>query len=159
MQEIWKDISNYPCYQISNLGRVKSLPRQIKYGKNHSILREIPETILKTRIDKGGYELVALGSKSNYKNDFKNFLIHRLVATAFIHNPNNLPQVNHKDGYKLNNVINNLEWIGTKDNQYHKRYILQSGLVISNNKILQLYKDNNDMSLEEFVKLLINNCK
>jgi hypothetical protein len=159
MQEIWKDIINYPGYQISNLGRVKSLPRQIKYGKNHSIPRDIPETILKTRIDKGGYELVALGSKSNHKNDFKNFLIHRLVANAFIPNPDNLPQVNHKDGDKLNNTVDNLEWIGTKDNQHHKRYTLQSGLVISNNKILQLYRDNSNMSLEEFIKLLIKNCK
>ena len=60
---------------------------------------------------------------------------------------------------RLNNTVDNLEWIGTKDNQYHKRYTLQSGLVISNNKILQLYKDNQGSSLEEFVKLLIKNCK
>jgi hypothetical protein len=159
MNEIWKDIPNYLGYQVSNLGRIKSNARKIMYGKNHSIPRHIPETILKTRIDKGGYELVALGSKSNHKDDFKNFLVHRLVAAAFIPNPENLPQVNHKDGDKLNNTVDNLEWIGNKDNQHHKRYTLKSGLIISNNKILQLYRVNQNASLEEFVKILILNCK
>lgn len=158
MKEIWKDIINYDGYQISDLGRVKSLSRQTKYGKEHSIERTIPETILKTRIDKGGYELVVLGNKSNYKNNMRNFLIHRLVATAFLPNLGKLPQVNHKDGDKQNNKLENLEWISVKDNQHHKRFTLKSGLLISNNKINILYEENKNVSLEEFVNLLIKNC-
>lgn len=99
MEEIWKDIEGYEgLYQVSNLGRVRSLRRNI---------------IFKNRIERSGYEGVYL-----YKNKgYKYFLIHRLVANAFISNPDNLPQVNHKDENKLNNCISNLEWCDCKYNQ------------------------------------------
>lgn len=91
MQEIWKDIKGYEgLYQVSNLGRVKSL-------KKSKIIT--PKLI-------HSYFSVILYNKKNYKN----FRIHRLVAQAFISNPNNYPQVNHIDGNKLNNVLENLEW-------------------------------------------------
>lgn len=92
MEEIWKDIEGYEgFYQVSNMGRVRGLRRNI---------------ILKIKIARNGYERVHL-----YKNKgYKHFLIHRLVANAFIPNPNNLPQVNHKDENKTNNCVDNLEW-------------------------------------------------
>lgn len=94
MDEIWKDIKDYEnLYQGSNLGRVKS----IKFGK---------ERILKTFKNKDGYLQVGLWKN----NKRKIFLVHRLVAQAFLDNPNNLPEVNHKDENKLNNVVSNLEW-------------------------------------------------
>lgn len=100
-KEIWKDILGYEgLYQVSNFGRVKSL----KFGK---------ERILKLTKDKDGYLIVNL-----YKNNkSKTFKVHRLVAEAFIPNPDNLPQVNHKDEDKSNNIVSNLEWCDVKYNQ------------------------------------------
>lgn len=118
MNEIWKDIQGYDgIYQISNLGRVKSLPRVIEYDKpNWSKIQHmkiyIPERILKAKIKKGGYLEVNL----NYLGSKKFFQIHRLVAQAFIPNPNNLPQVNHKDENTSNNQVDNLEWCSAKYN-------------------------------------------
>lgn len=95
--EVWKDIDGYDGrYQVSNLGNVRS----IRVGEhNHTI-------ILKPMIQKNGYLYVALW-KDNKK---KNKLIHRLVALAFVDNPNDYSEVNHKDENKENNVANNLEW-------------------------------------------------
>lgn len=101
--EIWKDIDGYDgLYQISNLGRVQSFrgntPRIMKAfnnGKNQS-----------------GYLSINL----SYKGQRTPYLIHRLVAKAFIPNPDNLPQVNHKDENRLNNNADNLEWCGSAYN-------------------------------------------
>ena len=102
-KEYWKPVVGYEGhYQVSNFGRVKS----IKFGK---------EIILKPRKDKCGYYSVVL-----YKNGIvKKYYVHRLVAEAFIPNPNNLPCVNHKDENKLNNSVDNLEWC---DRLYNVRY-------------------------------------
>ena len=105
--EKWKDIKGYEgYYQISNLGRVKSLSRDV--GSN----RCKKETIMKTSIDKDGYECMVLSKDGKQKY----VRIHRLVAQAFIPNPNNLPQVNHKDENKGNNNVENLEWCTTTYN-------------------------------------------
>lgn len=105
-QEIWKDIKNYEgLYKISNLGRVKSLPKYA--GRSYR-----KEKILKTYLDKNGYVKVIL-----CKNNKTRFLsIHRLLAEAFIPNPNDYPQINHKDENKQNNSLNNLEWCTCKYN-------------------------------------------
>lgn len=105
MEEIWKDIKGYEgLYQVSNLGRVKSLGN----GKsNNSKVK-----ILKPCKNKDGYFLITL-SKNNKK---KSYRINRLVASAFIPNPNNLTQVNHKDEDKTNNRVDNLEWCDSKYN-------------------------------------------
>ena len=96
-KEIWKPVLGYEgLYEVSNWGRVKSL------NYNHSG----KEKILKPVTYKSGYLYVVL-SKNNKR---KHFLIHRLVAEAFIPNTDNLPQVNHKDENPLNNVVSNLEW-------------------------------------------------
>lgn len=101
MIEIWKDIKDYPNYQVSNLGNVKN----IKTNK-----------MLKPFATGNEYLKVALSNKSNKKQ----FLIHRLVATAFIPNPNNLPEVNHiKEFEKTNNKVENLEWC---DHSYNQNY-------------------------------------
>lgn len=102
INEIWKPVKDYPNYQISNLGRVKSL----------NYKRSGEEKILKSCTDDNGYYQVSLSR--NGKN--KTCKIHRLVAEAFIPNPNNLPQVNHKDEDKNNNIPNNLEWCTAKYN-------------------------------------------
>lgn len=93
MSEIWKEIKGYEgLYQVSNLGRVRSL----RYNK-----------ILKPCVSKTGYEYVLLVDRNSHN---KNHRLHRLVAMTFLPNPENLPQVNHKDENKLNNCADNLEW-------------------------------------------------
>lgn len=99
--ELWKDIQNYEgLYQISSHGRVKSFQKSTKH-------RCADEYFLVPHRMKNGYLQVTLysGNKSKRK-----FLIHRLVAEAFIPNPQNLPQINHKDENKQNNHVDNLEW-------------------------------------------------
>ena len=100
MNEEWRDIEGYEgIYQVSNLGRVKSL----KFNK---------ERILKPRKDTIGYLAVIL-----YKDGkVKRYLVHRLVANAFIPNSNNLEDINHINEIKTDNRLSNLEWMNHKDN-------------------------------------------
>lgn len=102
MQEIWKDIDGFDGYQVSNTGKVKSL------NYNHTG----KERILKASINTYGYKIVNLFRYGKKKNMY----IHQLVARAFIPNPDNLPQVNHKDEDKTNNNVSNLEWCDGKYN-------------------------------------------
>lgn len=122
MKEIWKDIEGFEgLYQISNLGRVKSLERQIMRSNGYPL--NLKERILKTNISKAGREGVQLSKNSQWYHCW----IHRLVAKAFIPNPDNLPQVNHKDENPLNNCIDNLEWCTNKYNHdYGTRNIRQA---------------------------------
>ena len=111
--EIWKDIKGYEgLYQISNKGRVKSLRRAIRVAEKLGGFRVKGERILLHDVGKFGYHRVHL--LKNHKG--KHLLVHRLVADAFIDNPMNLPQINHKDENKGNNVVSNLEWCTAKYN-------------------------------------------
>lgn len=110
--EHFKTIEGFLRYEISDRGRVKRLAyTDICMGgiRNHK------EKFLKPQLDKDGYLVVGL------HKDGKTYMkkIHRLVAEAFIENPNNLPQVNHKDEDKANPVVENLEWC---DNSYNQSY-------------------------------------
>lgn len=102
MKEVWKDVLGYEgLYQVSNLGRIKSLPRHTTRGK---IRKLIPQ--------RSGYLMFPA-----WKNGkLKLLSVHRCVAKAFIPNPKNLPQVNHKDECKTNNCVSNLEWCSAKYN-------------------------------------------
>lgn len=104
MIEEWRTIEGYPNYQVSNIGRVKSLPREVK-RKNGSctITKEI---ILKPRKNNCGYLILGLWNNGKPKT----FIVHHLVAQAFIPNPNNLPCINHIDECKTNNCVSNLEY-------------------------------------------------
>lgn len=114
MKEIWKDIKNYEnYYEVSNFGRVRSKYRIIeqKYkGKNVKFVYK--SIILKPYLINSGYYVVSLSKNSVQKK----FLVHRLVAEAFLSNINNYNQINHKDENKLNNNISNLEWCNAKYN-------------------------------------------
>lgn len=115
-QEVWRDIAGYEgSYQVSNLGRVRSLDREIVFvGRWGNVVRKIqPGKVLALSIGTKGYLGVRLGSKSSVK------LVHRLVAAAFIHNSQNMPEVNHKDYIRTNNHINNLEWSTSSENIIH----------------------------------------
>ena len=107
-KEIWKDIKEYEgLYQVSNLGRVKSLPKI----QGRTLNKEI---ILKPRKKNGYYQRALSKNKIS-----KRFLVSRLVAIAFIPNPKNKQTVNHIDGNKLNNNIKNLEWNTRSENTLH----------------------------------------
>lgn len=111
--EFWKDIEDYQgSYQVSNSGRVKSLDRYIKSGKGKRLKKG---QILKGCVTNRGY----VNQRLWKDNKLKNVLEHRLVAQAFIPNPDNLPEVNHIDGNKTNNHVDNLEWVTSSKNQKH----------------------------------------
>lgn len=113
MKEIWKDIEGFEnLYQISNLGRVLSKGRNIN---NAAGIHFRPDYIMKPIKDKHGYMTVKLKSKDKTRLA----KVHRLVAAAFIPNPENKPQVNHIDGNKTNNVLSNLEWVTPSENLVH----------------------------------------
>ena len=113
MEEKFKDIEGYEgLYQVSNLGRVKSLERYIKISSGG--IKKIKETILKFST-RNGYSIVMIyKNKKGYRKS-----VNRLVAETFIPNFKNKPQVNHIDGNKLNNVVENLEWCTQKENIEH----------------------------------------
>lgn len=109
--EIWVDVKGYEnLYLVSNYGRVKSLERYSRYNN-----RRYQTKIIKCHYNTKKYLDVELSN-----NEFRNrYRIHRLVAEAFIPNPENKPQVNHKDGNKANNHVDNLEWCNNSENQKH----------------------------------------
>ena len=114
MKETWKDIRDYEgIYQISNLGRIKSLSRKTK-RKNNSY-RIIKEKILKPEVVHTGYLMINLSKNSKTKKKF----IHRLVAQAFLKEYNEKLQVNHIDGNKQYNIWTNLEMVTPSENVKH----------------------------------------
>ena len=100
--EIWKDIIDYPNYKISNLGRIWS-----NYKKDFMILNNH---------NKRYYQI-----KLSNKGKRKPFLVHRLVALAFIPNPNNLPEIDHINNIKTDNRLDNLRWVNRSQNNHNKR--------------------------------------
>jgi hypothetical protein len=138
MQEIWKDIEEYKgLYQVSNLGRIRSITRKVKNGHGY---RLIQGKILTDRIDKGGYKMIDLRN-GKIKKTHK---VHRLVAEAFIPNPENKPEVNHKKEFeKWNNRVDNLEWMTSKENMNYGTAIERTKKKLS--KIVYQYNRNNNL--------------
>lgn len=114
MEEIWKDIEGYEgLYQVSNLGRVKSLSRVVVRSSTRKYISN--EKLLKLCSDKAGYMIVCLSKEGTHQT----LKVHRLVANAFIPNPNEKKEVNHINGIKWDNRLENLEWNTTSENQKH----------------------------------------
>lgn len=129
MKEIWKDIKDYEgLYQVSNLGRVKSLSKKHKIKGGNFYYTD--EMILKNIQKKDGYEVVNL-SKNNISTKKS---VHRLVAQAFIPNKHNYKCVNHKDENKRNNKADNLEWCSYSYNNNYGTHIKRQKEKLTNNK-------------------------
>ena len=133
--ENWKTIDEASNYEVSNTGLIRN---------------KTTNKILKGRLSKSGYLQVSI--KIDETNKFSNRYIHRLVALYFINNPENKREVNHKDGNKENNNVENLEWVTSSENQIHKHKILGK-VKTSNRKIGKFDKDTDEL-LEEFDSIL-----
>lgn len=112
--EVWLSVKGYEgLYEVSHLGRIRSIDRRVEYSDGRVVIKK--GKILSISAGKNGYENVRL-----YKDKkAKNHSVHRLVAQAFIPNPEDKPQVNHKDRNPLNNDFTNLEWVTHKENAQH----------------------------------------
>ncbi len=119
MEEEWRPIKGYEgLYEVSNMGRVRSLDRVVKDRWGNNRIRE--GKIMSLNKKKHGYFHVNLYDKNSIR---KTYAVHRLVAMTFIPNPNNLPQINHKDENPGNNSVGNLEWCDSKyNNNYGGHY-------------------------------------
>ena len=122
-KEVWKDVVGYEgFYEVSDMGNVRD--------KRIMVVR-------KATVNKVGYSVVGLTANGNRKL----FLLHRLIALAFIDNPENKPQINHKNGVKTDNYLSNLEWVTNKENAIHatemglKDYDKIRGVKNHNNKL------------------------
>lgn len=143
--ETWKPINGFDqYYEISSCGRVKRLGHNKPSLKSIYYTRTLPEKIMKSFVSKSGYARVALKKINKYT-------IHRLVAAAFIPNPKNKPCVNHINGIKTDNRVENLEWYTLKENSQHAHLVLNcktSAKGISqynlNNEFLQTFKNLKD---------------
>ena len=110
MDEIWLPVNGYEgSYEVSNLGRVRTVEKNIVDINGKHL--QIKSKILKSRLSDFGYPRVLLCEKRK--------VVHRLVAIAFIPNPENKAEVNHVDGCKTNNVVTNLEWVTREENMTH----------------------------------------
>ena len=114
IEEIWRPIDGYEgFYEVSNMGFIRSLDRFVSNGSDHKRLRK--GKIIKMWPNSKGYMRCQL----SYNNDKKFYLVHRLVAEAFIQKVDGLSEINHKDEDKTNNSVDNLEWC---DRKYNNNY-------------------------------------
>lgn len=154
MVEIWKDVKDYEgLYQVSNLGRVKVLEkRNVRFGKWGR--KTLPERIKLSQKNKNGYYMIDLIKDKSRKRVY----VHRLVAQAFVANPDNLQYVNHKDEDKTNNRADNLEWC-TKayNNNYGTKHARMVATRMKNNSYRQTYEHR--MKISKSLREHYNNCK
>ena len=149
VEEVWKNVVGYEgLYQVSNLGNVRSVDRNIFNGK--TLAKKRGKT-MKSYVVRNGY----VSTRLSKNGEVKNCLVHRLVAMAFIPNPNNLPQVNHKDENKQNNHVDNLEWCDRLyNNNYGTAKARHSASKKENPPNAILYEYENEVhSLKEWAKI------
>ena len=145
--EKWKDVIGFEgLYQVSSLGRLKSLNRKV-WNPGMNCYRTQYSRILSLVTDKRGYLRVTLSKNGRVRQ----YLVHRIVAAAFLPNPNNLPQINHKDCNKLNNCVDNLEW---SDNKYNYEYSIKNGTF---SKEFLKYKGNHKLIWKRYYEKKLQN--
>lgn len=162
--EVWEDVKDFEgTYQISNLGKVKSLARIIEYHNGFN--RRVKERILYIYYPDGGYPMVLLHTQSKKRRA----TVHRLLAEAFIPNPENKPQINHKNGNKHDFRIENLEWATAKENSAHA---LTNGLhkpippfrekvgviQLKDGKVVRIFPTTHDVAKAGFDRRAVYQC-
>ena len=138
----WKWIKGFRGkYKVSRAGKIKSVSRIIYSGHKGSKPRTCPARMLKTSVNHKGYRVLCLCKNGVQKT----YILHRIVAQTFIPNPYNKPEVNHKDGNKLNNHWTNLEWVTDQEQAAHAHRMglaksvtgeQQGNAKLSNDKVL-----------------------
>ena len=123
--EIWKPTFVNPYYLVSNKGRIKTLDRPIWNVQNNSYSIRKGKILTPNKTNSKHYWRISIPTETGNKASRKMYSVHRLVAKAFIPNPKNLPQINHIDGNKDNNCVENLEWC---DNDYNQQHAVNTGL-------------------------------
>ena len=108
--EEWRPVAGFPHYEVSNLSRLRSY-----WGRGPAGVKTVP-VIVSGWLMTIGYQQVSLTRMDGSK---EKKLLHRIIAEAWIPNPDGLPQINHKDGCKTNNALSNLEWVTRKENMQH----------------------------------------
>lgn len=144
--EIWKDIKDYEgMYQCSSYGRVRSLDRYVEEHNGKKQFRK--GQIIKPRLNKNGYLQLALNKNSKRKMKY----VHILIAETFLENNEKLETVNHKDGNKLNNNMDNLEWASYSENNQHAYSELNRSVTKEGAKPKTVYFiDTQDNSVKQF---------
>ena len=155
MKEQWKDIRGFEgLYQVSNLGNIRSIERIVKYcddSKSKTNFHTVKEKIKKASLKDNGYLQVQL-----YKNNRSQSLyVHRLVAEAFIGNPNCHKTINHKNLNKHDNRVENLEWCSYGNNNEHAR----KNLTFKSGKAIKIECINIDNGATEIITDLLAWCK
>ena len=148
MKEIWKDVVGYEgLYQVSNLGRIKSKYRVITIHEKRGI-KERPQKeiyVIPTKDKKGYYRTsMCVGNKHICP------LVHRVVAQAFIPNPYNKKEINHIDGNKENNKVDNLEWVTHLENMQHAS---KNGLMPKKLRARPVYKIKDGKILKRYISI------
>lgn len=158
----WKDIKGFEgLYQVSTLGEIKSVPRHIKTKAGW--IKPVKERLLKFSVNHKGYKHVGLSKESVVKT----FSLHRLVAEAFIPNPENKPQVDHINGIKIDNRVENLRWVTNNENMMNpitlekrgrkSKKIIQRCLVT--NRVVNMFLNSQQVeNILGFEKSSIRSC-
>jgi hypothetical protein len=136
--ETWKAIKGFEKqYEVSNIGNVRSIDRVVKHYRE-GFTRKYKGTAKSLRFDKDGY------LKCNLKNDGKtfNFRVHRLVGEAFIPNIDNKPVINHKNGIKTDNRVENLEWCTISENTIHATRTRLIKTKLTDKEALEIFNSN-----------------
>lgn len=127
--EHWKIIDGFPHYEVSDMGNVRSYYNRYKHNTGKIVIDKTPKMMSNGNCK--GYQMLVLKDKDGVR---RNCYVHRLVASAFIPNPYNKPDVNHIDGNPSNNKVTNLEWVTESENLKHALYVTKTATVPSHCK-------------------------